>query len=208
MNLNSVVNNLEKISTFRFFFLFSSFIMIFEIISIFFLNTNIMNVDFDFIKNNVGYILILIAIFSLLANIIPLTLSYFIRLVCRNREVIQSEKDNYIDKDDLLIKALKNQNSVDYQYLQQHEEEESNLQGLKNYSLLFSFTLFINYFFTNSIMKNLEIYLKTHFLLTIFFSILGFALFLFIQIVLCTFTNKVYYPKEVVEETQQNFGEK
>lgn len=208
MNLHSVINSLEKIATFRFFFLYTSFIMIFENVILFFMDTNIAKVNLEFIKNEVGYILISIALFSLIANVIPATLSYLIGLICRDREIIQFEKDNYLDKDELLIQALKNQNSIDYQYLQQHKEEEIYLQSLKNYALLFSFALVSNFFFTNSIMKNLEVYLNTSFMLTAVFGILGIALFLFIQMVLCNFTDKVYYPKEAIGEIQQNFGEK
>ena len=161
LNLNVIVGSLERIATFRFFFLFSSFIMIFEIVTIFFLDINITKIDFNFIKNELGYLLISIAIFSLMANIIPSVLSYLIGFICKNREIIQFEKENYIDKDDLLIKALKNQNSIDFQYLQQHGEEENSLQSLKNYALLFSSSLTINYFFSNSMINNLELYLNT-----------------------------------------------
>ncbi len=180
--------------------------MIFENIILFFLDTNITKVNFEFIKDYIGYILITIVLFSLIANIIPATLSFFIGFICKDRKIIQFEKENYLDKDKLLIQALKNQNLVDYQYLQQHKEEEIYLQSLKNYALLFSFSLASNSFFTNSIMQNLEEYLNTNFMLTAIFGILGIALFLFIQMVLCNFTDKVYYPKEAITETQQSPG--
>lgn len=208
MNLNSTVNNLEKIATFRFFFLYTSFIMIFEIVMIFFTQNNITNINFQFIKNETGYILVSIAIFSLIANIIPAMLSYIIGLFCKNREIIQFEKDNYIDKDKLLIRALKKQSSVDYQYLHKHKEEKKYLEDLKNNALLFSFAIVSSSFFAHSIMSNIEIYLDTNFFLTILFGLLGLSLFLFIQMVLCSFTDRVYYPKEITEEVQQDLGEK
>jgi len=60
--------------------------------------------------------------------------------------------------------------------------------------LLFSFSILINYPFYNSIMKNIEIYLNTNMWLSLFIGLLSISLFLFIQMVLCDFTDRVYYP--------------
>ena len=114
------------------------------------------------------------------------------------------ELDNYLDKDELLTQALRNQSRIDFEYLQQQKKEEASLQSLKNNALLFVFALTSNVFFANSIMKKLEEYLSSNVILALLFLLSGMALFLFLRMVLCDFTNKVYYPKDVTTKMRKN----
>lgn len=194
MQLHGVVTNIEKFTNYRFFFLFTSFLLVFESFSIFLLNTSIIEVNFEFIKMNTGYILLSLSAFSLFASFIPPMIIFILKMICSRREESYFEQEDYIERDDLLKKALHEKSNVDYILLKDNEQQKSGINSLLKYSIIFVFSIILNACFNNSIVSSGESFLEANKIIAFIIGLLTFSLVIFINQVICEITDKVYYP--------------
>jgi hypothetical protein len=198
MPTNLVLQNLEQASSLKFFFLFTSFYLIIESFFLLTIGESLMSLNLTKLKEHFAYILYGISIFALFASIVPSIFFYiltmlFIRFGC-SLEVIDFEKENYINDNDLLKRSLQNNSSVEYQLLKDKEIMIEESDNFLKYAILFSLSILINLFMPNSTLEIVEGYLNTYSFLSFITALLGFALVVYIKLIICGVNSKVYYP--------------
>lgn len=198
MNLSSTINALDKITTFRFFFLYGSFILLLDSSMICFTNTSLTKLTIESMTKNLGFLLLFLMAFSLIASVVPSTIHFLLKLICsivpkKNEEYYT--KEQYIDENTLLIHALKEKDKLAYDYLKDEKEQYDKLITLEKFAILFISSFATNYFFSNSLVSQLEIYLNTNRFFSIIVLLLCVALIIFMHTVICTINHKIYYPQ-------------
>ena len=198
MSLSSTINALDKMITFRFFFLYGSFILLLDSSMLFFINTSLIQLTLEAITKNLSYFLLFLMAFSLIASVVPSIIDFFLRWICsffpkKGEEYYSNEQ--YIDENTLLIHALKEKDKLAYDYLKDEKEQYDKLITLEKFAILFLSSFAANYFFSNSLVSQLEIYLNTNRFFSIIILLLCVALIIFMRAIICTVNHKIYYPQ-------------
>ncbi len=150
--------NIEKVTNYNYFLTYTSFIFFADIYFIYFLNTNILNINITILKNNIGHIFVLLFLFMFVMAIISKIASYLINMIYiykfKNYNNTISKTDYMLDTDIKNI-AIEKNNSVLYNYYIEHQKLVESIYNEKYLSTGILLILICNFFISTNTNKSL-----------------------------------------------------
>lgn len=160
--------NIERILDYNYFLVLASFVLFIDTYMILFLNSKIGNIDLDFLKNNIGNIIVMLFIYSFFMAIITKIVNIIINNIYiykfKKYEIV--DRSNYMINSNVLNLAIKNNNSVLYNYYMEDQKNVDSIYNNRYLSTAILILLTINFFISTeiniSIIKTFEIWANNH----------------------------------------------
>ena len=188
-NFNSV---LKKSLDLKFILLLCNYLLLCEIIFVYFLNINLIELESYFVESNIKYFLLSLIIFAFYMQFMKIVIKSIL-IYCKE-DLSSAEKGSYYDEDIILKYALHKKNILDYKYIKAYKKDYKNYYNSLVYSIILSVTIIFNFCINY---KDSIIYIFYH-NYPICATIIGICFMLFLYVIfklLFQITDKIYYPE-------------
>lgn len=204
--------NIEKITEYNYFLIITSFIFFIDSYSIIFMDISIININSEIIKSKIGLILVLFFAFSFYMAIITKVASFIINIIYKlkfqKEDTTTFNRDNYIYDDDLREIAIRDNNSVLYNYYLSEIKLKDDIFRTQYLSVGVICILIINYFSSSginiSLTNSFEIFFNSKWYFEIL-SIIPLLTIIYISYGILDrgYLSHIYLNKDIKEKLQE-----
>lgn len=190
-----IIQNVQKFIKLTYFFYFTSFLLLFESITLLLYGTGILSVNLKFIEQNTGALLLGISLYALMSSAIVYIADLFISSIaakCSSNQV--SHHKNYIDEVSLYEQAIIEKDKFKLDILDRHKKVAENYRLLRSGAILFIITFSINAFYKQSIVSKIIVQINQSFLVAGICLVLLLSMMALLHLLYCLSTDQILFP--------------